>query len=87
MNAKTEKGRGGFVRAAGKVREKFIAFVKNHSQKRSIPERILYGFIFVFFLAIVLTYLYTVVWCFLQACKPHIDASLNPYSLPQEWHF
>ena len=75
MNAKTEKGRGGFVRAAGKVREKFIAFVKNHSQKRSIPERILYGFIFVFFLAIVLTYLYTVIWCFLQACKTHVDAS------------
>lgn len=87
MNAKTEKGRGGFVRAAGKMREKFIAFVKNHSQKRSIPERVLYGFIFVFFLAIVLTYLYTVIWCFLQACKTHVGASMNPYSLPEEWHF
>lgn len=72
------------------VKDAYISvkkFVRRHSQKRSAAERVIYFFVFILFAAIAATYLYCMIWCFLQGLKTHNDAVMYPFALPETWNF
>lgn len=58
------------------------------SLKRKSPvEAILYCFVSLIFLAVALSYLYILVWAFIAGAKTHSEVALDPFGLPEVWHF
>lgn len=58
------------------------------SFRRKAPgEIVLYCMVSLLFLAVCLSYLYLVVWCVLAGFKTHSEIILNPFSLPDVWHW
>ena len=39
------------------------------------------------FMMVALSYLYILVWAVIAACKTHSEVVLNPFSLPEVWHW
>lgn len=56
--------------------------------KRKAPAEIaLYSVVSIIFLVVALSYLYILVWAFIAGNKTHAEIVLNPFSLPEKWHF
>lgn len=57
------------------------------TKRKSPAEIILYSFVSLLFLTVVLSYAYIIVFAFLSAVKTHTEVVMNPFGLPEEWHF
>lgn len=56
-------------------------------KRKSPAEVILYCFVSLIFLAVALSYLYIIVWAFIAGTKTHAEVALDPFGLPEVWHF
>lgn len=59
----------------------------NWTKRKSPAEIILYSMVSLLFLAVAFSYLYLLVWAFISGCKTHTEIVMNPFSLPETWHF
>ncbi len=57
------------------------------TKRKSPSQIILYSLVSLLFLAVSLSYIYILVWSFISGCKTHTEIVMNPFSLPEEWHF
>lgn len=58
------------------------------SLKRKSPVEVaLYWFVSLIFLIVALSYLYILVWAFISGTKTHAEVALEPFGLPEVWHF
>ena len=58
------------------------------SLKRKSPAEIaLYWFVSLVFFIVAASYLYIIVWAFIAGAKTHTEVALNPFGLPEVWHF
>ena len=58
------------------------------SLKRKSPVEVaLYWFVSLIFLAVAISYLYILVWAFIAGAKTHAEVALEPFGLPEVWHF
>lgn len=53
----------------------------------STSQKIVYILAFIFFSVVELSKVYIIVLGFLQGCKTHTEAILDPFGLPSVWHF
>lgn len=56
-------------------------------KRKSLGEKTLYICVSAIFMAVALSYLYILVWSFISACKTHTEIVMDPFSLPETWHF
>lgn len=56
-------------------------------QRKSPAEKLLYCFVSVIFMAVALSYIFILVWTFISACKTHTEIAMDPFGLPETWHF
>ena len=61
--------------------------IKRLLPKRDPVERIIYIFVFLIFSAFAAFYLYIYLWGFMTGFKSHNDIILNPFGIPEKWHF
>ena len=62
------------------------SFGKNaNGMKRTVPEKIIFGAVFVFFLIYAFMLIYPVVWGFASSFKSIDDYFDNRFGLPVEW--
>ena len=59
----------------------------NWTKRKSPAEIVLYSMVSLVFLAVALSYIYLLVWAFISGCKTHTEIVMNPFSLPETWHF
>lgn len=59
----------------------------NWRKRKSPGQIILYSIVSLIFLAVALSYLYILVWAFISGAKTHTEIVMNPFSLPEVWHF
>lgn len=58
------------------------------SLKRKSPVEVaLYWFVSLIFLIVALSYLYILIWAFIAGTKTHAEVALEPFALPEVWHF
>lgn len=57
------------------------------TKRKSPAEIALYSIVSLTFLAVALSYLFILVWAFISGCKTHTEIVMNPFSLPEAWHF
>lgn len=57
------------------------------TKRKSPSQIILYSLVSLLFLAVSLSYIYILVWAFISGCKTHTEIVMNPFSLPEKWHF
>lgn len=56
--------------------------------KRKAPAEIaLHLLVSMIFMVVALSYIYILVWTFISGCKTHSEIVLNPFLLPETWHF
>ena len=59
----------------------------NWTKRKSPAEIILYSHVSLLFLVVALSYIYILVWAFIAGCKTHTEIVMNPFGLPETWHF
>lgn len=59
----------------------------NWTKRKSPAEIILYSLVSLLFLVVALSYIYILVWAFIAGCKTHTEIVMNPFGLPETWHF
>lgn len=58
------------------------------SLKRKSPAEIaLYWFVSLIFLLVAISYVYIIVWAFIAGAKTHAEVAIDPFGLPEVWHF
>ena len=57
------------------------------TKRKSKIEIILYSAVSLLFLAVALSYIYILVWAIISGAKTHTEIVMNPFSLPETWHF
>lgn len=57
------------------------------TKRKSPAEIILYSIVSLLFLVVALSYIYILVWAFIAGCKTHTEIVMNPFGLPETWHF
>lgn len=57
------------------------------TKRKSPAEIILYSLVSLLFMAVALSYIYILVWAFISGCKTHVEIVMNPFGLPEKWHF
>ena len=55
--------------------------------RKSPGETILHIFVSAFFAVIAFTYVYLFFWAVMSACKTHTEIVMNPFALPEVWHW
>ncbi|MBQ9388093.1 MAG: carbohydrate ABC transporter permease [Lachnospiraceae bacterium] len=55
--------------------------------RKPLSEKILYNCISVLFAVVAFSYIYILVWTFISSMKTHTEIVMNPFSLPEEWHW
>ena len=57
------------------------------TKRKSPGEILLYSFVSLVFLVVALSYIYILVWAFISGAKTHTEIVMNPFGLPEVWHF
>lgn len=56
-------------------------------RRKSATEVTLYLFVSAIFLLVAASYVYLIVWAVIAGCKTHTEIVVNPFSLPEVWHW
>ena len=65
---------------------KRIDLFKNFRRKAPM-EIAIHIFVSIIFFLVAASYVYMFVWAIIAGCKTHNEIVLNPFSLPEEWHW
>lgn len=57
------------------------------TKRKSPAEIVLYSVVSLIFLVVALSYIYILVWAFIAGCKTHTEIVMDPFGLPEVWHF
>ena len=57
------------------------------TKRKSPAEVILYLFVSLIFMVVALSYIYILVWAFISGAKTHTEIVMDPFGLPEVWHF
>lgn len=57
------------------------------TKRKSPAEVVLYSCVSLIFLVVALSYIYILVWAFIAGCKTHTEIAMDPFGLPEVWHF
>lgn len=57
------------------------------TKRKSPAEIVIYSVVSLVFLAVALSYIYILVWAFIAGCKTHTEIVMDPFGLPEVWHF
>lgn len=55
--------------------------------RKSLSESILHIIVSLIFFAVCASYVYILIWGFIAGNKTHTEIVLNPFSLPEKWHW
>lgn len=55
--------------------------------RKSLSEKILYCFVSLLFAMVAASYIYILVWTFISSLKTHTEIVMDPFSLPEVWHW
>jgi len=59
----------------------------NWTKRKSPAEIILYSLVSLLFMVVSISYIYMLVWAFIAGCKTHTEIAIDPFGLPEVWHF
>ncbi len=59
----------------------------NWMKRKSPGEIVLYSIVSLIFMIVSISYIYILVWALISGAKTHAEIVMNPFSLPEKWHW
>ena len=70
-----------------KIKGLIAGFFKRHFARRTVGQIIAETFAMLFCMALSFSYLYILIWCFINSLKTGSEVVLDSFSLPSVWHW